>query len=1164
MFGQGRPIAAALIAALVCFAAARSPAAEELRAPTDSLRIVTNRNPLIFAPGEQFTFDLEPVLQGVEPSTTIDIATTLTPARGRTTLWNTQQRLPVPVDGPAVATLHVPMPRTEGVYDIRLLVTRPSGFRERFLPGGAGAPLVERTFQVVVLDRSPTPVATDAEWRSVMEIDPTNQAWSTRLPDWTQIRRLPGIPKRPIGSVRTTAVTTDLGVFVELPSTPANTEPHWQAYPLALESTGTPHLLEIEYPNDREQHLAISIVEPDASGRFVTIGRESGVYVEGLGATERVDKQKHRLVFWPRTNAPLVLVMNQHPAAAGRFGKIRIFKRTSTSIATEPWPLAQPAGRLVAAYLARPLNGDPLNSLVSDNPLSIPPSDDWQTYFEGASQLAEYLNYSGYNAAVVNVAPDGHPIYSSRRTPITPLAANSDVPPSDGLELMLRIFDRNGLALVPSLEFVAPLPELEALRQRLDPKTAGIELVGPGGLTWLEAHSGERGLTPHYNLLDDRVQQAMLEVAGELVERYRRHPSFAALAVPLSARGYAVLPDLEWGIDDTTIACFESDTGVRLPDDGSPNRFAAREELLTTEYADAWRAWRAAQVTRFYQRLAELVTSTDGNRRILLTTEDLWAAPEAAAKIRPNVVAKLRLDRTMLDMGIDSHALTGTRGIEVLPTRYVESMVPLVDRALDLAVNDAFATDEQLSSSALFYHRPQRHNFSSFAALTPFTSKKHLLTQSAAHGAAMRRPYIASLADDDPRVILDGGEQLPLGQEDAVRRIRSIVRALPLTPADKTLREQNVTVRTYRDGNELVCVVANECPWHADVTVDVTTPVPAQAAPLVPAAANSGAVVETFNAGRQLWSLQLAPYDVHAVRFNSVGLQFESVQSQISDEGQQELAAKVAELNDRDLTAAPQYSVLRNPSFEPINAGEQLPGWRLVGDPSQTSAELDATLPQQGNTCLYLQNRGNGTATLESNTFATPPTGKLMIWVFVRGANVAPNTELRIGFEVDDETLPYRKFTTLGGSASASHAVPTDWGSGFLFCSEDLPLDSRGKMRLKFELTGTGEIWIDNVQLHDLLYPIPFYQRSEAEKLALVKLKSAAGSAFENGRLAECVDRLDGYWPRYLNAYTPTVAPPMANQTPPATEPQPATTTEQEAEVPSVGKSWYSLPRFWK
>ena len=82
-----------------------------------------------FGPREQFTFDLEPLLAGVEPSTTIDIATTLTPARGRATLWSTQQRLPVPVDGPAIATLHVPMPAQEGVYEIRLAVTRPPGFR---------------------------------------------------------------------------------------------------------------------------------------------------------------------------------------------------------------------------------------------------------------------------------------------------------------------------------------------------------------------------------------------------------------------------------------------------------------------------------------------------------------------------------------------------------------------------------------------------------------------------------------------------------------------------------------------------------------------------------------------------------------------------------------------------------------------------------------------------------------------------------------------------------------------------------------------------------------------------------------------------------------------------------------------------------------------------
>ena len=129
------------------------------------------------------------------------------------------------------------------------------------------------------------------------------------------------------------------------------------------------------------------------------------------------------------------------------------------------------------------------------------------------------------------------------------------------------------------------------------------------------------------------------------------------------------------------------------------------------------------------------------------------------------------------------------------------------------------------------------------------------------------------------------------------------------------------------------------------------------------------------------------------------------------------------------------------------------------------------TMPQDGKTCLYLQNRGNGTATIESNTFATPPTGQLVMLVFVRGQNVAPSSELRLVFETDDSAKPYRQFATLGGNGPAARPIAGDWGGGFLFRSEDLPLDSRGKMRVKFELAGPGEVWIDNVQLYDLLVP---------------------------------------------------------------------------------------------
>ena len=102
----------------------------------------------------------------------------------------------------------------------------------------------------------------------------------------------------------------------------------------------------------------------------------------------------------------------------------------------------------------------------------------------------------------------------------------------------------------------------------------------------------------------------------------------------------------------------------------------------------------------------------------------------------------------------------------------------------------------------------------------------------------------------------------------------------------------------------------------------------------------------------------------------------------------------------------------------------------------------------------------------------------------------------------------------------------------------DLPLDSRGKMQIKFELTGTGEVWVDQVQLYDVLFPLPFYDRREPERLELEKLRRSVESAKETAQIAECLQLLDGYWSRFLLAYTPPVQPMIAARPPTAAPPQ--------------------------
>ena len=115
------------------------------------------------------------------------------------------------------------------------------------------------------------------------------------------------------------------------------------------------------------------------------------------------------------------------------------------------------------------------------------------------------------------------------------------------------------------------------------------------------------------------------------------------------------------------------------------------------------------------------------------------------------------------------------------------------------------------------------------------------------------------------------------------------------------------------------------------------------------------------------------------------------------------------------------------------------------------------------------------------------------MWVFVRGENIDPNSEMRLVFETDGATKPYRQFATLGGHSLATAPTRNGAWAATRFRSEDLPLDSRGTMRIKFELIGPGEVWIDNVQLYDLLFPLQFLRAERAGEARTGETKNRDG-----------------------------------------------------------------------
>ncbi len=1139
----------------------------EIRAVTSPTLHVTIKNDpggnaLIFAPGSELSLELAAALPAPLHGTTVDVQTTLAPGRRKDGGSSFSQKLSVPVTGDARTTLSVPLSVPEGVYTVHISISRASGYlRDKFF-AGASAPIAEQSFQIVVMNPQPIAETSVGRWESVLEIDPTNPRWVGRLPEWSQLRRIPGLYHGPLGDVRVGAVNLTLGRFVELPFTSGGSEAHWQAYSLPLEATGAPHLLEIDYPADEEQSLGLNIVEAGANGTIEGVRLGSCVYVEGLGRVEEKQKQVQRLIFWPKTQVPLLLVSNQHPQAAAHFGQIRVFKRIGPLNANAASPGRQK--RLIAAYIGKPALVDYGNASaqeLSGGQSAINSIDDYEAAYEYATRLSGYIRFAGYNSAVVNVMGEG-----AATLPCAKLTATLEndagqtvdrCREADGLSIMLHVFDREGITLIPAIDFATPIPKLEALR-RANPLNSGIELVGPEGQTWLDTYGTQGGVAPYYNILNPVVQQEMLNVVREIADRYGANSAFGGLAVQLNSNGYTQLPPLEWALDDSTMGRFSHDTGIQMPMAGD-NRFAARRAALTGANADVWRVWRSNQIADFYHRMASVVAK-NGNHKLILTTEKLFDHPVLQQRVRPDLMADNRVAQTLLEMGVDFTRLNQVPGLIVCPTRFVGSAMPLPDHAIDLELNASFsnlnrATKRTSEPSVLLYHHASPVRFASldFGGSPRVAGDTRFMSEFVPSAVAARKPYVQSLADGNPSIFIDGGDYLPPTQEEATRGLRNLLSQLPTNARIEEVAKQPVIVRTYREQNQSTIVVINTAPWHVDAQITLDAPASVTMTPF-PAADGVKIASENLTIGQQLKSVSLESYSVKAFQVSATGVKVVDVKASLDKPANDELKRGLEDLASRDLSAVHVYRGLSNPSFEPAGGGGTVPGWHLVRNSVTASVSLDPLSPQDGRTSLHIRSTGQIVA-VESDPFPIPATGQLAMTVFARSVGAAPEAKIRLLFEAESKGLIWQQ--TASVNASEAERDKQQWGPPLAILDSNLPLDSQGKMRIRFEFAGAGDYWLDNIKLNDILWPLTkVYPNSSAEIVKLLQQTHDIQGAYDAGQLSDCLRLLDDYWPRFIMAYMTTGAPAIAlaaEPSKPEIVPPKSATTSDIGETPAPG-----------
>jgi hypothetical protein len=191
----------------------------------------------------------------------------------------------------------------------------------------------------------------------------------------------------------------------------------------------------------------------------------------------------------------------------------------------------------------------------------------------------------------------------------------------------------------------------------------------------------------------------------------------------------------------------------------------------------------------------------------------------------------------------------------------------------------------------------------------------------------------------------------------------------------------------------------------------------------------------------------------------------------------------------------------------------------------------------------------NGLATLRSNPFAAPTTGRMSIAARLRVADGSPQPPLRIAIEGVQGDREYYRFAAVGG-LTGGRPLTTAW-SLFVLQVDDLPTEAVESMRVRFDLLGPGRVQIDDVRVFDLAF-------DESQRVQLSRVIAGLDQRFKAGDCGGCIAVLDGYWPAFLESFVSDAAVVAAEQVQDAvTAPRPKPEERQAGGMLDRVRGWW-------
>lgn len=616
------------------------------------------------------------------------------------------------------------------------------------------------------------------------------------------------------------------------------------AYKFKAKSVGKPHLVVVEYPDDKTRIMQVEICNLPAltAADWDTLSMWS-ISKTGSG-TATGDRfpvsytvKKLRIIYHPDMEDQVIFAVTAGQDRPAAISRILIYEIEDELPAVKITPGGE---RRLGLHTERghSFNRPFIQGLPVDpkRPLTFKPwdgswdPDNFKQQLEVIENYVRYMRFCGENMYMAGAYQYGD---HNSPYPESPLVKDARLE-LDYRDLLCKVFEHNGITMLAGIEY--NWAERLVYFENLSPCDG--EMARGADTMWVVSRTGEQS-APYgrwwapgppstvANIFHPVVKGSILRIADDICKRWARYPAFKGVvfssypgelglvigAVPLQTTDF-----LSYGYEDATIKQFEQETGVKIPVDPSDlERFQKRYNWLMQNAHDQWIAWRCQKVVDLQKDVAKMMKTY----RPDLKSYNLFYNSLSCIEDWQNRSGGMDFKTYMSRMGQD---FTLYKNIpDVIAGRFIyNSSGNWRNYNRHPEVIQSY---ERPNDRTVMVHCPFDENCITNAWTETFPWKTYLAC-APEPSVAFHETFTQSLIDSDPDTILYGwmDGNLLFGQEENRRKFNQAFVSLPkerFREVQGPEIDSNLVVKELKKGDDYYFYVVNPGWWDVQCAVEL-------------------------------------------------------------------------------------------------------------------------------------------------------------------------------------------------------------------------------------------------------------------------------------------------------------------------------------------------------